>query len=88
MTQKSKSRSPKGRPCNTPDNVRTCGTLWLQRSSTRKNGKVYTYIYWQARIMIQGKIYRHVSKYRDNCEEWLRAVKRGEIRLGNKKFRE
>lgn len=34
---------------------------------------------WRAEINIDGQRYRHRSKDREDCEQWLKAVKRGDI---------
>ena len=66
---------------NTEDNIVTDGTIYLDSGSKGwKNGKRVFKDCYRAEITISGQRYRHRSKDRKDCEEWLKAVKQGKIR--------
>ena len=66
---------------NTEDNIVTTGTIYYDNSSKGwMNGKRVFKACYRAEIMIGGRRYRHRSKDRQECEDWLRAVKHGKIR--------
>lgn len=61
------------RPCT--------GTIYHDNASKGwKNGKRVFKDCWRAEITISGQRYRHRSKDRDDCVEWLKAVKQGKIK--------
>ena len=62
----------KGRKCK--------GTIYHDTGSSGwKNGKRIFKDCWRAEIMIDGERFRHRSADRLDCEQWLRAIKRGDI---------
>ena len=66
---------------NTEDCILTDGTIYLDTGSKgRKNGKRVFKNCYRAEITISGQRYRHRSKDRKDCEDWLKAVKQGRIR--------
>ena len=66
---------------NTEDCIVTDGTIYLDSGSKGwKNGKRVFKDCYRAEITISGQRYRHRSKDRKDCEEWLKAVKQGKIR--------
>lgn len=69
-----------GRPTNTEDDIRTYGTIYHDTASNGiKNGKRIFKNCYRAEITISGQRYRHRSKDRKDCEEWLKALRRGDI---------
>ncbi len=44
-----------------------------------RNGKKRYHNCYRAEISINGKSFRHRSKFRKDCVEWLKAIKRGDI---------
>lgn len=71
-----------GRRGNTENDIVTSGTIYHDTASKGydASGKRVFKDCWRAEIMIAGQRYRHRSKDRDDCEAWLRAVKRGKIK--------
>ena len=66
---------------NTEDDIVTTGTIYHDTASKGlKNGKRVFKDCWRAEIMIAGQRYRHRSKDRKNCEDWLQAVCDGKIK--------
>lgn len=67
---------------NTKDRIVTEGTLYHDNSlkGYTKSGKRIFKDCWRAEIMIDGERYRHRSKERSDCEEWLKAVRANKIR--------
>ena len=66
---------------NTEDCILTDGTIYLDTGSKGwKNGKRVFKNCYRAEITISGQRYRHRSKDRKDCEDWLKAVKQGRIR--------
>jgi hypothetical protein len=65
---------------NTKDDIVTNGTVYHDTASKGvRNGKRVFKDCWRAEIMIAGQRYRHRSKDRKNCEDWLQAVCDGKI---------
>ena len=65
---------------NTEEDIRTDGTIYHDTASKGiKNGKRVFKDCWRAEITIAGERYRHRSKDRKDCEDWLKAVKQGKI---------
>ena len=57
------------------------GTIYYDNSSKGwKNGKRVFKDCWRAEIVISGQRYRHRSAERDDCVQWLKAVKQGRIK--------
>ena len=66
---------------NTEEDIRTDGTIYHDCGSKGwKNGKRYFKDCYRAEITISGQRYRHRSKDRKDCEDWLNAVKQGKIK--------
>ena len=66
---------------NTKDDIVTTGTIYHDTASKGiRNGKRVFKDCWRAEIMIAGQRYRHRSKDRKNCEDWLKAVCDGKIK--------
>lgn len=66
---------------NTEDNIVTNGTIYYDNGSKGwKNGKRVFKDCYRAEITISGQRYRHRSKKRKDCEDWLKAVKSGQIK--------
>jgi hypothetical protein len=66
---------------NTKDDIVTNGTVYHDTASKGvRNGKRVFKDCWRAEIMIAGQRYRHRSKDRKNCEDWLQAVCDGKIK--------
>ena len=66
---------------NTEDSIVTDGTIYHDTASKGwRNGKRVFKDCYRAEITISGQRYRHRSKDRKDCEDWLRAVKQGKIR--------
>ena len=67
---------------NTEDDIRTTGTIYHDTSSKgySKSGKRVFKDCYRAEIVISGQRYRHRSKDRKDCEDWLKAVKAGKIK--------
>lgn len=66
---------------NTEESIVTDGTIYHDTSSNGwKNGKRVFKNCWRAEITIDGKRYRHRSKDRKDCEDWLKAVCQGKIK--------
>ncbi len=56
------------------------GTVYHDTSLKEvRNGKKRYHDCWRAEIIIDGEKFRHRSKNRKDCEEWLKAIKRGDI---------
>ncbi len=56
------------------------GTVYHDTSTKEyRNGKKRFHDCWRAEIDIDGKRFRHRSKDRKDCEDWLKAIKRGDI---------
>jgi hypothetical protein len=74
-------RTHRGRKANTVGSILTDGTVEHDTSSKGwKNGKRVFNDCWRAVVMVSGQRYRHRSKDRLDCEQWLEAVKNGRIR--------
>ena len=67
---------------NTEDNIVTNGTVYHDHGlkGYSSSGKRVFKDCWRAEIIIDGQRYRHRSKDRQDCEDWLRAVKCGKIK--------
>lgn len=66
---------------NTEDDIVTTGTIYQDVASKGwKRGKRVFKNCYRAEIMISGQRYRHRSKDRKDCEDWLQAVCAGKIR--------
>ena len=67
---------------NTEEDIRTDGTIYHDTASKgyTKSGKRVFKDCWRAEITIAGERYRHRSKDRKDCEDWLKAVKQGKIK--------
>jgi hypothetical protein len=66
---------------NTENDIVTTGTIYHDTSlKGYQNGKRVFKDCYRAEITISGQRYRHRSKDRKDCEEWLRAVKQGKIK--------
>lgn len=66
---------------NTEDDIVTGGTIYHDTSSKGiVNGKRVFKDCYRAEITIGGQRYRHRSKDRKDCEDWLRAVREGKIK--------
>ena len=67
---------------NTEDDIRTTGTIYHDTSSKgySASGKRVFKDCYRAEIVISGQRYRHRSKDRKDCEDWLKAVKQGKIK--------
>ena len=66
---------------NTEEDIRTDGTIYHDTASKGiKSGKRVFKDCWRAEITIAGERYRHRSKDRKDCEDWLKAVKQGKIK--------
>lgn len=66
---------------NTEDRILTDGTIYHDTGSKGwKNGERIFKDCYRAEITISGQRYRHRSKDRKDCEDWLRAVKQGKIK--------
>ena len=66
---------------NTEDDIVTTGTIYHDTASKGwKNGKRVFKDCYRAEITISGQRYRHRSKDRKDCEDWLKAVKAGKIK--------
>ena len=66
---------------NTMDDIISTGTIYHDTASKGwKNGKRVFKDCWRAEITISGQRYRHRSKDRKDCEDWLAAVCQGRIR--------
>lgn len=66
---------------NTEESIVTDGTIYHDTSSNGwKNGKRVFKNCRRAEITIDGKRYRHRSKDRKDCEDWLKAVCQGKIK--------
>ena len=76
------SNKQTGRKPNTEKLILTEGTLYHDHSlkGYTKSGKRIFKDCWRAEIMINGERYRHRSKDRADCEEWLKAVRANKIR--------
>ena len=62
-------------------NISTTGTIYHDHGSKGwQNGKRVFKDCWRAEITIDGQRYRHRSKERSDCEEWLKAVRCNKIR--------
>ena len=56
------------------------GSIYNDRSSKGiKYGKRIFRNCWRAEINIDGERYRHIGKDREDCEQWIKAIKRGDI---------
>ena len=58
------------------------GTIYYDGGSKgySKSGQRIFHDCWRAEITIDGERYRHRSKDRKDCEDWLKAVKQGKIK--------
>ena len=66
---------------NTEKRIVTEGTIYHDHGSKGwQNGKRVFKDCWRAEITIDGQRYRHRSKERSDCEEWLKAVRCNKIR--------
>ena len=66
---------------NAENDIVTTGTIYHDTSlKGYQNGKRVFKDCYRAEITISGQRYRHRSKDRKDCEEWLRAVKQGKIK--------
>lgn len=67
---------------NTIGNIVTTGTIYHDHSlkGYNKSGKRIFKNCWCAEITIAGERYRHRSADRSDCEDWLKAVRRGRIK--------
>jgi len=67
---------------NTENDIVTDGTIYHDTASKgwSKSGKRVFKDCYRAEITISGQRYRHRSKDRKDCEDWLRAVTMGRIR--------
>lgn len=76
------SNKQTGRKPNTEKLILTEGTLYHDHSlkGYTKSGKRIFKDCWRAEVMINGERYRHRSKDRADCEEWLKAVRANKIR--------
>ena len=62
--------------------LRNChkGTIYHDTSSKGwKNGKRVFKDCWRAEITIDGERFRHRGQDRQDCEQWLKAIRRGDI---------
>lgn len=85
VTEKSKSANLReycGWTGNTEDDIVTTGTIYHDTASKgiSKSGKRVFKDCYRAEITISGQRYRHRSKDREDCEQWLNAVRTGKIR--------
>lgn len=64
-----------------PDKL-SAGTVYHDNGSKGYNasGQRVFHDCWRAEIFVSGQRYRHRSKDREDCEAWLRAVKKGKIK--------
>ena len=76
------SNKQTGRKPNTEKLILTEGTLYHDHSlkGYTKSGKRIFKDCWRAEVTINGERYRHRSKDRADCEEWLKAVRANKIR--------
>jgi len=67
---------------NTEESIVTNGTIYHDRSSKgySATGKRVFKDCYRAEITISGQRYRHRAKDREDCVQWLRAVKQGKIK--------
>ena len=64
-----------------PCGRKSTGTIYYDNASKGwKNGKRVFKDCWRAEITISGQRYRYRSKDRDDCVNWLKAVKQGRIK--------
>ena len=70
---------------NTQDHIVTGGTVYHDTGSKgySKSGKRVFKNCYRAEIMIGGKRYRYRSKERQNCIDWLNAVRQDKIKPGD-----
>ena len=65
---------------NTEDSIVTDGTIYHDTGSKGwKNGKRVFKDCWRAEITIDGERFRHRGQDRQDCEQWLKAIRRGDI---------
>jgi len=66
---------------NTEDDIVTTGTIYHDTASKgyNKSGKRVFKDCYRAEITISGQRYRHRSKDREDCVQWLKAVRTGKI---------
>lgn len=70
-----------GRTGNRKDNIVTNGTIYHDTASHGWiNGKRMFKDCYRAEITISGQRYRHRSKDREDCVQWLKAVRTGKIK--------
>lgn len=76
------SNKQTGRKPNSEKCILTEGTIYHDQSlkGYTKSGKRIFKDCWRAEVMINGERYRHRSKDRADCEEWLKAVRANKIR--------
>ena len=88
---KPKAKKPKAEPKPKKESPRygsphcgksTAGTIYHDNGSKgySASGQRVFHDCWRAEIIISGQRYRHRSKDRQDCEDWLRAVKQGKIK--------
>lgn len=77
-----KTTDRKAAPRQVMRNANHVGTIYHDHSSKGYSisGKRQFKDCWRAEIVVNGQRYRHRSKDREDCEQWLKAVKRGDIR--------
>lgn len=78
MTKTGKEAAELDRPGKTGPKCR--GTIYHDTSLNGwKNGKRVFKNCWRAEITIDGERFRHRGADRKDCEDWLRAIRRGDI---------
>ena len=78
MTKTGKEAAELDRPGKTGPKCE--GTIYHDHSSNGiKNGRRVFKNCWRAEITIDGQRYRHRGQDRMECEQWLKAIKRGDI---------
>lgn len=71
---------------NTIGHIVTTGSIYHDHSSKGwKDGRRIFKDCWRAEITISGERYRHRAVERMDCEDWLKAVKRGQIKPNDNK---
>ena len=69
---------------NTEDDIVTCGTIYHDTSvcgnKTKDGKRHFRHDCWRAEIIISNIRYRHRSKSRKDCEDWLKSVRMGRIK--------
>ena len=78
MTKTGKEAAELDRPGKVGPKCR--GTIYRDEASNGiKNGKRVFKNCWRAEITIDGQRYRHRAADRKDCEDWLKAIRRGDI---------